>query len=288
MSDLSDRVIATKNALLSSLGDNIPIYLENMKLWFRYKLTKEEFDAECRKILTPNNVYLHNQFMIAILNKIDALKQPPEPRILSDGQRDNLDSLEGTGNSIGAHEGTTTNSSGRRPKRKRHTSKTTTISERLYFEPFDCLDYLEEDNMNVIQPAPGTDANIQIQPTQRYCAQELFIPDAGFLLGRFLIGAWEMGLVNVDDNVAEYTALAVQVLLKNLVSAILMKRQHYRVSGDFYYDVGAQLKDPFLRNSVTRKKIDDAPIELDKEITVQNILRRSGDETVYTSACEEM
>lgn len=280
MSDLSERVLATKNALMASLGLNARLYLENMKQWFCYKWTKEEFDQQSRKILTPDKVYLHNQFMIAILNKIDAIKFLREPQVLPSANN-NSDTTDGTGNSI-----TINGASASRLKRKRASSKVAV--EHLFYEPFDSLDYLEEDDMNLIQPAPGTEANIQIQPTPRYCAEELFIPDAGFILGRFLIGAWETGLVNVDDNVAEYAALAVQVLLKNLISAIIMKQKHYRVSGHFYYDVGTELKNPFLRNSVTRRKVDDAPIELDKEITTPNALRRSSDDTVFTSVCEEM
>ncbi|XP_004529484.1 transcriptional adapter 1-like [Ceratitis capitata] len=278
MSDLTDKVIAAKTALIAALGDSAPKYLANMKLWFRYKWTKEEFDSESRKFLTPDKMHLHNQFLIAILNKIDTFQTPQQsPSLFANSS--------GVGTTPSGASGGS--SSSRSRKRKRSSRA---VSDRVTFEPYDFLDFIVEDNLECIKPTAGTDANVQILPTQRYCVQELFLPDAGFVLGRFLIGAWEMGLTNVEDNVAEYVAMAVQVLLKNLISAIIMNRKHYKVTGDgsFYYDVGAALKDPSLRNTVTRQKIDDGPLELDKEITSPNFMRRSNEDGVFLSACEEV
>ncbi|XP_036318529.1 transcriptional adapter 1-like [Rhagoletis pomonella] len=281
MSDLTDKVIVAKSALMAALGDNVSKYLANMKLWFRYKWSKEEFDSESRKFLTPEKMHLHNQFLLAILNKIDAFHTPEQsPGLFATHNNSGTpSSAPGTGSGGSG--------SGRSRKRKRSSR---TNSDRVTFEPYDFLDFIVEDNLECIRPTAGTDANVQILPTQRYCVQELFLPDAGFVLGRFLIGAWEVGLTNVEDNVAEYVAMAVQVLLKNLVSAIIMNRKHYKVTGDgsFYYDVGAPLKDPSLRNTVTRQKIDDGPLELDKEITSPNFLRRSNEDGIFLSACEEV
>ncbi|XP_067640627.1 transcriptional adapter 1-like [Eurosta solidaginis] len=280
MSDLTDKVCIAKNALMSALGDNAAKYLANMKLWFRYKWSKEEFDSESRKFLTPDKMHLHNQFLLAILNKIDTFHTPE--------QAPNLFAAHNSSSTGGTPITASGGSSGSRSRKRKRSSRP--YSERVTFEPYDFLDFIIEDNLECIKPAAGTDANVQILPTQRYCVQELFLPDAGFVLGRFLIGAWEVGLANVEDNVAEYVAMAVQVLLKNLVSAIIMKRKHYKVTGEgsFYYDVGASLKDPSLRNTVTRQKIDDGPLELDKEITSPNFMRRSNEDGVFLSACEEV
>ncbi|KAI9590534.1 transcriptional adapter 1-like isoform X1 [Glossina fuscipes] len=279
MSDLSEKVLITKNALMLALGENASKYTANMKLWFRHKWSKEEFDYESRKFLTADKVHLHNQFLLAILNKIDAFQIPQQQ---SSPTNTISHTVGGNGNSA-ANSG----SGNRKAKRKRSSRA---YSDRVTFEPYDFLDFIVEDNMKCIRPASGTEANVQILPTQRYSVHELFLPDAGFILGRFLIGAWESGLVNVEDSVAEYVAAAVQVLLKNLISTIIMKRQHYKVTGEgsFYYDVGAQLKDPSVRNTVTRQKVDDSPLELDKEITSPNFMRRSNDDAVFLSACEEI
>ncbi|KAM7349171.1 transcriptional adapter 1-like [Cochliomyia hominivorax] len=279
MNDLSDKVIIAKNALMSALGDNAQKYLANMKLWFRHKWSKEQFDYESRKFLTPEKIHLHNQFLIAILNKIDAFQIPQEPSPTNGSSI----TMGISGSSIGS-----SNSCGSRKAKRKKSSRVS--SDRVTFEPYDFLDFIMEDTMKLIRPANGTDANVQILPTQRYCVQELFLPDAGFILGRFLIGAWESGLVNVEDNVAEYVAMAVQVLLKNLISTIIMKKEHYKVTGEgsFYYDVGASLKDPSVRNTVTRQKLDDGPLELDKEITSPNFMRRSNDDVTFLSSCEEI
>ncbi|XP_017065502.1 transcriptional adapter 1 [Drosophila eugracilis] len=268
---LTDRVLTTKEALVVALGDNWERYRSNMKNWFRSRWSKEEFDAESRKILSPDKLHLHNQFLLALLNKIDAfapIDNPPAVQTSSSGNR-----------------------SGKRRKRSSRT-----FAERLNFELSEVLDFMSEDNMQVIRPPPSIGGLSEQQPmqqqlqSQRYCAQELFLPDAGFIMGRFLIGAWEIGLVSVDDNVAEYVAMAVQVLLKDLLSAIIKKRKHYKTSGEgnFYYDVGAPLRDPSLRNTVTRQKVDDTPLELDKELNTANFMRRQNDDVTFLSACEEV
>ncbi|XP_013106506.1 transcriptional adapter 1 [Stomoxys calcitrans] len=281
MTDLSEKVIVAKNALMSALGDNAAKYLGNMKLWFRHKWTKEQFDYESRKFLTPEKMHLHNQFLIAILNKVDAFQVPQQPSPYS--------GVSQTHGGIGSSStGSSGSASGNKKGKRKKSSRVS--SDRFTFEPYDFLDFILEDTMKVIRPAAGTDANVQILPIQRYCVQELFLPDAGFILGRFLIGAWESGLINVEDNVAEYVAMAVQVLLKNLISAIIMKKEHYKTTGEgsFFYDVGAPLRDPSLRNTVTRQKLDDGPLELDKEITSPNFMRRSNDDVTFLSACEEI
>lgn len=277
MNPLTDKVIVAKEALVLGLGDNWERYRGNMKNWFRNRWTKEEFDSESRKILTPDKLHLHNQFLLALLNKIDAFTPPEQVLSLQP-------------NTVGRSGG----SSGAGSSRKRKRSSRT-FADRINFELCDVLEFVKEDNMQLIRPPTltGDTQGLQQQqqlPTQRYCAQELFLPDAGFIMGRFLIGAWEIGLISVDDNVAEYVAMAVQVLLKDLLSAIIKKRKHYKTSGEgnFYYDVGAQLRDPSLRNTVTRQKVDDTPLEHDKELNTANFMRRQNDDIVFLSACEQV
>jgi len=270
MTALTDKVLVAKDALAVALGDSWELYRTNMKNWFRNRWTKEEFDCESRKIMTPEKLHLHNQLLLALLNKIDAFAAPE---------------------TIVTMQPTCRSGSSSNRKRKRSSRN---FADRLTFELSDVLDFIKEDNMQLIRPPSlGGDQGLQQQqqlPTQRYCAQELFLPDAGFIMGRFLIGAWEIGLISVDDNVAEYVAMAVQVLLKDLLAAIIKKRKHYKTSGEgnFYYDVGAQLRDPSLRNTVTRQKVDDTPLEHDKELNTANFMRRQNDDIVFLSACEQV
>lgn len=258
----SDSVIVAKQALLVALGDNTPKYLANMKLWFRQKWSKEMFDLECRKLFTREQMHLHNKFLLAILNKIDTVLPPVAvpPLAISSNIRP-------------------ASSSTRKRKRPR-------LTDHLTFDAAEPLDYLSEENL-AARPAEFTANGQPLQ--ERFCVQELFLPDNGLVLGRLLIGAWEVGLSNVDEACAEMIGQAVQVLLKNILTAILLKRKGYKTTGGgtFPYDFGAPLKDIFTRNTVTRAKIDDSPIELDREITSMNLPRRVSDATVVLAGCEE-
>lgn len=71
-----NQVLVAKQQVCQALGDNYKTYLANMKLWFRKIWTKEQFDAECRKLFTSKQRHLHNQFFLAILNKITAPMHP--------------------------------------------------------------------------------------------------------------------------------------------------------------------------------------------------------------------
>lgn len=270
MSELSDKVLQAKNALMTALGDNYQKYLNNMKYYFRCKFEYAEFDLEARKLLPGNKLHLHNEFFSAIMSKIGAINTPQPPSLI-------------TSSSNSGH-----HSSSRSSRKRKRSSRTQ--SERATFEPYDFFDFLAPDPMEPIRPPSSFDSTMQMMPTARYCVEELFLPNTGFIYARFQIGAWEIGLVQIDDTVAEYMCIAVQFLLKNLISSIIMKRKHYKVTGEgsYYYDVGAPIKDPFLRNTVTRQKIDDGPLVLDKEITSPNFMRRSNDEGIFLSACEEV
>lgn len=259
-----DAVLDSKQALMEALGDNSGKYLANMKLWFRQKWTKEMFDVECRKLFNRDEIHLHNRFLLAILNKIDTVMPPVAVPPLA----------------ISGHIRPIVTSASRKRKRAR-------LTDQLTFDSAEPLDYLPEENLDTT-PA---DFNANGQPLQeRYCVQELFLPDNGLVLGRLLIGAWQVGLANVDESCAEMISQAVQILLKNILTAILMKRKGYKTAngGQFVYDFGAPAKDIFTRNTVTRAKIDDAPLELDKEITSMNLPRRVSDSTVVLASCEEL
>lgn len=99
----------------------------------------------------------------------------------------------------------------------------------------------------------------------------------------------EVGLSSVDEAAVDVVVTGVQMLLKNILTAVITKKKHFKVTADtkYNYDIGAPLKDPFLRNTVARPKIDDEPIELDKEISSVSLARRVNEESVFLSACEE-
>lgn len=84
----------------------------------------------------------------------------------------------------------------------------------------------------------------------------------------------------VDNQATEMIVLAVQMILKNIVSSCIRQRKHYRVTCDkaFYYDVGCELKDPTVRNTITRhSKID---------LEIPAIEKKQPDDSVFLSAHE--
>ncbi|XP_052888588.1 transcriptional adapter 1-like [Anopheles moucheti] len=287
----NNEVDSAKQALMVALGDKWTMYLANMKLWFRKKHSKEEFDLECRKLFSSNQLHLHNRFLLAILNKIDAVSVPQSTTIHFDGTQ--MVSASGVYGSIG--DGTSYSLSsmqqhdGRSSKKRKRSTKSS--SDRSTFEPMSPYDYIprepavpdQEQSSSTQCGLPGAS-----HPTMRYAAQELFLPDNGLVLGRLLVGAWEHGLASADDAAVELIINSVQVLLKNILSAVIMNRKHYRVTanGSFYYDVGHGTNQTIVRNTVTKSKIDDELMELDREIL--SYVKTPPTDSTFLASCENL
>lgn len=270
---MSDKNIVhtAKTELMNSLGENSTKYMDNLKMWFRQKLSKEEFDKECRKMLTREQISLHNRFLVAILNKIDALtpQQPLNPQSTGTTAANTSNSASTSNDTLNS-------------KKRRKTTRPP--SEWATFEPAEISDYLTHEE-------GGTESNINNNTNPvRYAAQELFLPDAGLVMGRLLVGAWEVGLVNVDDSACEIIAQAVQILLKNILSSIILKKKQAKYSADskYYYDVGCRLKDPFLRTTIGKQKVDDEPVDINKVISTVSANQRAYEENIFTANCEEI
>lgn len=157
------------------------------------------------------------------------------------------------------------------------------FSENATFEPTSVLDFIPYEDC--IDHTPVNAA----APILRYVAQEMFLPDSGLIMGRLMVASWEAGLSSVDESAVDLIVTGVQILLKNILTAVITKKKHYRATADrkYMYDIGAQLKDPFTRNTVTRQKIDDEPIEIDKEISSFSLARRVNEDSLFLAACEE-
>ncbi|KFB46081.1 AGAP004085-PA-like protein [Anopheles sinensis] len=285
----TNEVQIAKQALMQTLGEKWAMYLTNMKLWFRKKHSREEFDIECRKLFSPDQLHLHNRFLLAILNKIDAVAPP----------QSSANHYEGTqmaGTYGGLSDGTSCLASmqqndGRSAKKRKRSSKSS--SDRATFELVSLHDYISREIGPDPEPASSQGAMSGIGSsvsTMRYAAQELFLPDNGLVLGRLLVGAWEHGLSSADDAAVEMIVNSVQVLLKNILSAIITARKHYRITanGTFYYDVGSELKHPFVRNTITKAKIDDEPMDLDKEITTVCHQKPPPGESTFLASCGQL
>lgn len=193
MSTKEEKLLLSKQRLMQALGDQQAKYLSYLKLWFRQKWTKEEFDIESRKLLGVDKLHLHNQFFLALLNKVETLSLP-----------------SGSTSSIGSQQ--QQNSNKNAAKKRKRTSRPT--SDRATFEPVDVFDYLPDECLDGVRPPTAAAAGGSPPPMlpQRFSVQELFLPDAGLVMGRLLVGAWETGLITADDTVSDVIVLAVQVI----------------------------------------------------------------------------
>ncbi|KAF9809922.1 hypothetical protein SFRURICE_002152 [Spodoptera frugiperda] len=209
----SDPLNIARRKLNDVLGEKSTKYFNHMKQWFRMKLTKEEFDAEARKLLSTDQVHYHNEFLLALLNKVEGLAEASI--------------------SIAQEKASSHNRNSRRHKRSSRTS------EKSNFEPVDLLEYLPPNS----PPGAGSDG-------VKYAAQEIFLPDHALVVGRFMLAAWETGLEGADDDAADVIVVAVQHFLKNVITAVLSQRKGYKMRNKhFMYDVGGDVPNMWLRNS---------------------------------------
>ncbi|KAJ8726868.1 hypothetical protein PYW08_015265 [Mythimna loreyi] len=209
----SDPLNIARRKLNEVLGEKSTKYFSHMKQWFRMKLTKEEFDAEARKLLSPDQVHYHNEFLLALLNKVEGLAEASI--------------------SIAQEKASSHNRNSRRHKRSSRTS------EKSNFEPVDLLEYLPPNS----PPGAGSDG-------VKYAAQEIFLPDHALVVGRFMLAAWETGLEGAEDDAADAIVVAVQHFLKNVITAVVSQRKGYKMHNtNFMYDVGADVPNMWLRNT---------------------------------------
>lgn len=67
-----------KEQLSRALGSHSNRYWEIFRDFIQAKLSKPEFDLAARRILTENNLVLHNQFVLSILHNARSPRPPPD------------------------------------------------------------------------------------------------------------------------------------------------------------------------------------------------------------------
>ncbi|XP_049865384.1 transcriptional adapter 1-like [Pectinophora gossypiella] len=209
----TDVLNVARRKLNQALGEKSTKYFNHMKQWFRMRLTKEEFDSEARALLSADQVHHHNEFLLALLNKVEGLAE--------------------TSATIAQEKAISHNRHSRRHKRSSRTS------EKSNFEPADLLEYLPPNS----PPGAGSDG-------VKYAVQEIFLPDHALVVGRFMLAAWELGLEGADDDAANIIVVAVQNFLKNVISAVISQRKGYKIRNNhLMYDIGGDIPNMWLRNS---------------------------------------
>ncbi|XP_018608832.1 transcriptional adapter 1 isoform X1 [Scleropages formosus] len=219
----SELEVAKKN-LTEAVGDNVKQYWANLKLWFKQKISKEEFDSEARRLLSQDNVHVHNDFLLAILTRCQIMVSTP----------DIVSSLQWTGGSA---------SKLGKPNRKK---KVSSVRQKFdhRFQP--------QNPLSAAQPFSPRESGPGDEEELRLSAHTLLLPTRGQLEARMMVIAFELGLDNVAEDAVSMLSYAVEVHLKDVLTAVISRRKAYRLrDGHFPYSFGNDITpQPYLKNSM--------------------------------------
>uniref|UniRef100_A0A3Q2PKK0 Transcriptional adapter 1 n=1 Tax=Fundulus heteroclitus TaxID=8078 RepID=A0A3Q2PKK0_FUNHE len=208
----SELEIAKKN-LTDAIGDNIKHYWANLKLWFKQKISKEEFDVEARRLLPQENVHFHNDFLLAILTRCQIIVSAP-------------------------------GGSPRRTLTHRLSLVFCVWCPQHRFQP--------QNPLCGAQPFSPREAGSE-EEEPRLSSHTLLLPTRGQLEARMMVAAFEMGLDNVTEEAISTTICAVEHHLKDVLTAVITRRKAYRLrDGRFPYAFGTDVTPrPYLKNSLS-------------------------------------
>lgn len=205
-------VATARRKLLEALGDFAEKYWSNMKLWYKQKISKDDFDTQAFELLGPGKINYHNEFILAILAKCQAAAAT------TPSNNHSKSSANAKANkSIHL----------RKPRVKRSDAKTPVLVQ----------EFVMPDAMEMAPSfiSKGEDNDITL------CSQDLVLPDLPTLHGRLLLGAWDVGLDSIDDQTVPLLAAAVEAHLKNILTLCVSRRKSFviRPGSHFHYCFGA-------------------------------------------------
>uniref|UniRef100_A0A8C7GZR6 Transcriptional adapter 1 n=1 Tax=Oncorhynchus kisutch TaxID=8019 RepID=A0A8C7GZR6_ONCKI len=212
-----------KKHLTEAIGDNVKHYWANLKLWFKHKISKEEFDIEARRLLAQDNVHVHNDFLLAILTRCQIIVATPE----------GAGSLQWAGSSA--------SKPGKPAKGKKKFSFRQKFDHR--FQP--------QNPLSAAQAFSPREVGSE-EEELRLSAHTLLLPTRGQLEARMMVTAFELGLDNVTEDAVNTMVHAVENHLKDMLTAVVSRRKAYRLrDGHFPYAFGSDVTpQPYLKNSL--------------------------------------
>lgn len=229
---MSDVETARKK-LLEALGEYAERYWSNMKLWYKQKISKDTFDTEAFELLGLGKITYHNQFMLSILARCQAVAATPAITPSKPLQKSSTKSVHI-----------------RKPRVKPRVKQPSSDAHR--FHPYDQMDSVPQ------LIAKGDDHDI------RLCSQELVLPDIATLHGRLFLGAWDVGLDSITDETAPLMSQALEVHLKNILSAVIARRKNFKVrdGGNFRHRYTTVMPRPgsLEEDPVTEKPSSDVSL----------------------------
>uniref|UniRef100_H3CQZ8 Transcriptional adapter 1 n=1 Tax=Tetraodon nigroviridis TaxID=99883 RepID=H3CQZ8_TETNG len=217
----SELEIAKKN-LTDAIGDNVKHYWANLKLWFKQKISKEEFDVEARRLLSQENVHVHNDFLLAILTRCQIIVSTP----------DGSGPLQWPGGP---------SSKPGKPKGKKKCSSRQKFDHR--FQP--------QNPLSAAQPFSPREVGGE-EEELRLSSHTLLLPTRGQLEARMMVTAFELGLDNITEDAVSTMVYAVEHHLKDVLTSVITRRKAYRLrEGHFPYAFGSDVTpQPYLKNSL--------------------------------------
>ncbi|XP_069166071.1 transcriptional adapter 1 [Procambarus clarkii] len=246
----SDHLNGARKRLEEALGpDKKTKYFYHMKQWFRMRVTKEEFDKSARDLLPLNSVHLHNEFLLAILTKCQLFTSSSSSSSRSDTHHRHDDlRMDSGGGTSGSRDHASVNvyyiPSERKKLKPKKKMKATRPPQDNNFEAVTVQDIAATATLH--EPQAITDAGAG------YMSRSLCLLDTGPLKGRLLLAAWDHGITQVADNVANMLQEATQQCLKNVLMAVISRRRGYRIrEGRFMHSLGTTPPNPWLRNTAS-------------------------------------
>lgn len=215
-----------RQQLLDVLGDLASKYWTTMTLWYKQKISKDEFDLQVKQLLGDDNIRIHNQFLFALLSKCQEMS-------LSSGLSNKTPSrLSGTQTASKSTETT-----------RKHT-RPIKVNFEQRFHPYNTL----EDVQSVGKVDLTDDSEISL------CSYEMTLPDVQAMNGRLFLAAWDAGLESVEDkgaNSAKLVISAVNHHIKNILTACCARKGAFRLRDRHYqYGFGCSYIKPNIWNSL--------------------------------------
>ena len=276
---------SARRKLQVALGDSGTDYFRQLKLWFRKHISKDIFDTEARRLLSPEDSHLHNEFLLAILNKCQTLANLPTNNVVVGAAAGSPVKLATSANSAVPHASPLNQAASASAaaaaaaaaelvvprnkydpgglavpgnerlkvgKARRKNSKSNKAAFEQRFAPVNLASAARDTDSVALAAANGAAAapDSDVERTARFAHREApLLPDSSLVHGRLLLAAWEEGIEKVEDEAVTLVLLAVEQQLRKLVTALLVQRNGYKVrEGNFPHAVGSRVPNPWLRN----------------------------------------
>lgn len=269
---------SARRKLQVALGDSGTDYFRQLKLWFRKHISKDIFDTEARRLLSPEDSHLHNEFLLAILNKCQTLANLPTNNVVvgaasvgspvklaASGAVPHASPLNQVASATAAAAELVVPRNKYDPgglavpgnerlkvgKARRKNSKSNKAAFEQRFAPVNLASAARDTDSVALAAANGAAApDSDVERTARFAHREApLLPDSSLVHGRLLLAAWEEGIEKVEDEAVTMVLLAVEQQLRKLVTALLVQRNGYKVrEGNFPHAVGSRVPNPWLRN----------------------------------------